>query len=89
MAEELNTKDKEYIHKAEMLLKSVDKIFPSYRQLIMRSFLQGIFVALGTTIGFSIVIAIVTFMLSQLKLIPTFQYIIDRTHIEQVIPDER
>lgn len=80
--------EKEGNEKIDKLVQSLNKLYPSIKQLIWRSFLQGIFVGLGTTIGVSIVLAILTYTISQLKLIPVFKDIINQTHMEKVFPGQ-
>lgn len=68
--------------KLEKLLKSLDRVYPSTTQLIWRSFLHGLFTALGATIGLAIIVSIVTYILTQAKFIP-YQY---RNEMQQVLP---
>ena len=82
----LDADDREVIRKIEILTQSVERVYPNTRQLIWRSFIQGLFIALGTTIGLSILLALLTFALSQLRLIPVLNNIIDQTHIDKVLP---
>jgi len=78
--------EKEKIKKLDHLISSINKFYPSTKQLIWRSFLQGVFVGLGTTIGVSIIIAILTYTISQLKLVPILKDIINQTNVEKVLP---
>lgn len=77
--------DRAVIKKLEMLTQAVEKIYPDAKHLMWRSFLQGLFVSIGATIGFSLLIAIITFTLTQLKVIPGMKDIINQTQIEKVI----
>jgi len=70
----------------EYLVQSFERIYPSTKQLIWRSFLQGIFVGLGTTIGVSIVLALLTYTISQLKLLPILKDIINQSQVEKILP---
>jgi hypothetical protein len=72
--------------KIDELVQALGKLYPSTRHLIWRSFLQGIFVGLGTTLGVSIVLAVLTYTISQLKLIPILKDIISQTNVEKVLP---
>lgn len=78
--------EKEKAQRLDQLVHSLNRLYPSTKQLIWRSFLQGIFVGLGTTIGVSIVLAILTFTISQLKLIPVLKDIINQSNFEKVLP---
>lgn len=80
---------KEVIKKIEIFTQGIERVYPSTRIMIWRSFLQGIFFSLGTTIGLSIVLASLTFIFSQLSTIPSIKNILDRTHIEEVLPVEK
>lgn len=68
-----------------LLNQAFAKTIPSKRQLSIRSFLQGLFFGLGTSIGVSIVLAVLTFTLNQLKLIPVFDTVIRDTGVEQIL----
>lgn len=72
--------------KISMLVTAIDKIYPSTKKLIWRSFLHGLFIGLGTTVGVSIVLAIVTYTLSQLRLIPFLNSVIDEKSVEKIFP---
>jgi uncharacterized BrkB/YihY/UPF0761 family membrane protein len=74
------------LNKIDHLIESINKIYPSTKQLVWRSFLQGIFVGLGTTIGVSIILAILTYSISKLKVIPILKEIIDQSNVEKVLP---
>jgi len=76
----------EKLRKIEKLIETIDKIYPSTRELIWKSFLRGVFVGLGTTIGASIVLALVTYTISQLKVIPIVKQIIIQTNVEDILP---
>ncbi len=66
----------------EQLAKSIERVYPSTAQMIWRSFLHGLFTALGATIGLAIVISIVTYILTRAEFIPR-EY---RNEIRQVLP---
>jgi hypothetical protein len=82
----LDTDDREVIKKIEILTQAVERVYPNTKQLMWRSFIQGLFIALGATIGLSILLALLTFTVSQLRLIPAINNIIDQTHIDKVLP---
>jgi hypothetical protein len=65
--DQLNSQDQETLRK---LLVAVDKTFHDKRALFTRSFLSGLFSALGATIGVAIVIAMVGFLVRQLGGLP-------------------
>jgi hypothetical protein len=71
-------KSDEYLKKTAQLIQVIGKVYPSNRQLAGKSFLQGVFFGLGTTLGVSIVLAILTFALNQLRFIPVLSRIIDQ-----------
>lgn len=83
------THEKELQRKVEILIKSVDKVYPSIRKLMFRSFIQGLFVALGSTVGLAIFFTLLTFLLSWLQVIPGLGELIEYTHINQVIEDQQ
>lgn len=69
---EIAEKEQESIKK---LIKSLDRI---NRNLgFWRSFLRGIMVALGSTIGFALAIALISYVLHFLSFIPGIQNLID------------
>jgi hypothetical protein len=84
----LTKEDEIMIKKIEILTQAVERVYPSAKGLMWRSFIQGIFVGLGTTVGLAIVIGIATFIIAQLKDIPAFRVIIDQTKVEQILPDK-
>lgn len=61
--------EKEKLNKLERLVAVLPKIYPPMWELLFRSFLQGLFTALGATIGLSIFIAIISFILGRLGLL--------------------
>ena len=63
MTRDLNAKDREMVKRLNYLINAMDKAYPPLRILMIRSFIQGIFVGLGTTVGLSIVLAIAGFIL--------------------------
>lgn len=88
--QEVKAEEKEqklFKRKIDILIKSVDRIYPKMHNLIWRSFVHGLFFGLGTTIGLSIVLAIVAFILNQLKLIPGISNFINQANIEEVMPE--
>jgi Na+-translocating ferredoxin:NAD+ oxidoreductase RnfA subunit len=79
-------KKDDYLKKTTQLIEVIGKVYPSNRKLAGKSFLQGVFFGLGTTLGVSIVLALLTFILNQLKLIPVLSQIVSRVQIEQYVP---
>ena len=71
--------------KLTLLIQALDSVYPSYKQLLFRSFLQGIFFGLGTTIGVSLIVAVLTYLISSLQIVPGIDYLIEQTQVEQVI----
>lgn len=78
-------RDKEYARKAEHFLQAVEDMYPSTRQLIWRSFLRGIFMGLGTTVGVSIVLALLTFLITILAYNPVFRDIIESLKLREYL----
>lgn len=85
--EKNKSSEKELKKKLELFLSAIDDVYPSYKKLMMRSFLRGLFIGLGTTIGVSVVLTALTFVLGQLRLIPTFDQFIPETELEQSITE--
>lgn len=79
--------DKILAQKLEHLSKAIERTVPPAHVLMSRSFIQGLFFALGTTVGVSIVLGLVTFIISELKLIPIISDIIKQMQVEQYIPE--
>lgn len=75
--------DKEFTKKAKLIFQAIDKIHPSYPKLIARSFVVGIFTGLGATIGASIVISLLAFLLTQLETVPFINTIIENSQIQE------
>lgn len=84
----LSHDDRVTIKKIEILTSAVEKVYPSLPRLMLRSFIQGVFVALGSTVGFSIVILLLAFFVSQFKLIPVVGNFINQIQIQKVIPEK-
>jgi type IV secretory pathway TrbF-like protein len=55
--------------------------------MIWRSFVHGIFVGLGATIGVSILVGLATYLITQARVVPLLHDVIDNTNIEQVFPN--
>lgn len=49
---------------------AIDKAYNNWGTLIARSFVSGIFIGLGATVGFAIVIGLVGYVFGVLELIP-------------------
>jgi hypothetical protein len=69
--------DELLVKKLTLLLEAMEQAFPSTRQLIWRSFLRGIFIGLGTTLGASIVLAGITYILSEFGLAELIENLIE------------
>ena len=50
--------------------RAIDRAYGSWWHLISRSFVGGLFVALGATVGFAVLITILVFVLRQLEVLP-------------------
>lgn len=83
---EFSDSDRNLMRKIEILTASVERIYPSTTKLMIRSFIQGVFFSLGTTIGLSILIGFLTFMFGQLQAIPAVDQILNETHLNEVVP---
>ena len=68
--------DKHTQQKLEILINSINNVYPSFPKLLVRSFSQGLFIALGATIGLSIVLAVITFILNRLGLTASLKEIL-------------
>lgn len=79
-------KIKEITKKLDILISSIEKVYPSPKKLFIRSFLTGLFTALGATVGLSIVIALLTLALTYLKFLPFAGDIIENSQVEEVLP---
>ena len=65
--------DKKNIVKEKLLINfliALDKAYGSWSYLAGRSFLAGIFIGLGATVGFALVIVIIGYILNVLGVIP-------------------
>jgi len=65
--------DKKHIIKEKLLinfLMALDKAYGSWSYLAGRSFVAGIFVGLGATVGFALVIVIIGYIFNVLEVIP-------------------
>lgn len=62
--------DKEVAKRLNQLYGILTKQYPSYPILILRSFISGLFTAFGATIGLSIFLAIVGYLLVKLEAVP-------------------
>lgn len=50
--------------------RAVDKAYGNWGYLISRSFVSGIFIGLGATVGFAIVVVVIGYILSVLGVVP-------------------
>jgi hypothetical protein len=80
------TVEKDQWGKLDKFIRAIDRVYPSTRELMGKSFLQGISFGLGATIGVSIILAVLTYMLNNLKQVPVFEQIITQTQLERVLP---
>jgi hypothetical protein len=71
--------------KIDRLIQAIDELYPSDRTLMWKSFLKGVFMGLGTTIGVSLVLALVTFVVSLLRNDPFMRSILDFLQIERLL----
>ena len=83
--EETNLSDQKMIKKLQMFTHVLENIYPSTKELIWKSFLKGIFIGLGTTIGVSIVLALLTYILTTLKVFPFFGALINNSRVEDIL----
>ena len=81
----MTTEDQLLKSKLIHFMKAVEEINPSTKQLIWKSFLRGLFFGLGTTLGVSVVLALLTFILNQIAQVPALHGIIDVTPFEGLI----
>lgn len=64
------TEDKKTKQELTALVNAVQRYYGNWGSLIWRSFVGGIFTALGATVGFAVVIWIVGAVFTQLGVIP-------------------
>jgi hypothetical protein len=81
-------RDGRTIKKIELLLEAIEAKYPSYPVLIGQSFLRGIFTGLGATIGVSIVLTLITFILAQLRVFPALERVLEQWPVEELLPGE-
>ncbi len=65
--------DKKHIIKEKLLIRflvALDKAYGNWGYLAGRSFVAGIFVGLGATVGFALIVVIVGYILNSLGVIP-------------------
>ncbi len=84
----ISTDEREIIKKIEILTRSVERVYPRIAVLMWRSFVQGIFVALGSTVGLAIVITVFTFLLHQLRFIPVVSDFLELINIPRYLPKQ-
>lgn len=78
-----------YSKKMDLLMQSVDRIYPKMGMLMFRSFIQGIFVGLGTTVGLAIISAILIFLVGGLKNVPIVGNLIEISHVSTYLPSSQ
>jgi hypothetical protein len=59
------------------------------KQFIWRSFVKGVFIGLGATLGVSIVLTLATYIIAQLKVVPVLNRVIIESQIERYLDEER
>ncbi|KKS96358.1 MAG: hypothetical protein UV73_C0011G0030 [Candidatus Gottesmanbacteria bacterium GW2011_GWA2_43_14] len=85
-SDKLSEKDQEIIRKLDLIYRAADNIHPSIPKLAIRSFFRGIFYAFGATIGFSIIVGVITYILRLLNILPSVQSIIEGMQLDQPFP---
>lgn len=76
---------RDFTKKAEAFVRSVDRMYPSSGELMWRNFLAGLFFGLGTSVGLSIVLAILTYLVSALSAYPWFRQVFNFIHIRKLL----
>jgi hypothetical protein len=74
------------INKLEQFTVALDRSYGSMKRLMWRSFVAGLFSALGATIGLAIVLTILAYTIHALQLIPIIGDLIHQSHVEQILP---
>ena len=77
--------DKEVAKRLNQLYGLLTKQYPSYPKLMLRSFISGVFTAIGATIGLSIFLAILGFILVKLEGVPVVGEFLEKSGIEQTL----
>lgn len=77
--------DKEVAKRLNQLYGLLTKQYPSYPKLMMRSFVAGLFSALGATIGLSIVLAVLAYAFVQLKGLPGIGQLLDNPKVQEAL----
>ena len=78
--------DHDISRKIDLLISSVERVYPTGWRLFFRSFLAGLYGALGATVGLSIAIVLLTLILTQLKIIPGVGELVKGANVEQILP---
>jgi len=81
--------DKTLEKKLDMLLSSIDRVYPAPSKLILRSFLAGAFGALGATVGLAFILFVLTLLLGQLRVLPGIGEVIQKVPLQRIIPTPR
>lgn len=68
------------------MLIATERLYPSLHVLLMRSFLQGVAMALGSTVGFAIVLALITYILTLLEIIPGMSEMLKNLSVQNYLP---
>lgn len=61
------------IKKMEKFLRAVDRVSSSTYEMMWKSFLRGVFSGLGATVGVSIVLGIITYLLDKFNFLSAFK----------------
>lgn len=72
--------------KLNLFTQAIERTYPPIRVMVWRSFLQGMFFSFGTTIGLSLLLAAVTFLLAQFQSIPGVEYFLRSTTLHDLVP---
>lgn len=63
--------------------KAVEQMNMPLANILMQSFLKGLLTALGATLGLAIVLSLITYIVSGLRLIPFLRNIVDQLPIQK------
>ena len=69
----------------DQIVRSIERVYPSTAEMIFRSFLHGLFTALGATVGLALVVSLITYLITRVNFIPK-EY---QQEIKQVLPEDR
>ncbi len=86
---QLSQDDRILIKKLEILTQAVERVYPTSKYLLWRSFLQGVFAALGSTVGLIIILGFGAFLLMQFKFLPPINSFLKTPVMEKVLPQNK